>query len=327
MLLTFAPCFAIAGGGYRGVNISGAEINAGTLPGRVNFDYVYPTPAQLRLFAGYGMNAVRVPVLWERLQPELGRPLDAAELKQVESVLDAASAVGLTVVVDLHDYGSYRGHTVGSSAVPVSAFADLWKQLAVRWKRRDGVIFGLMNEPHGIDTASWARADQAAIDAIRAAGARQLILASGVGWDGAHNFVSGSSDGPPNAPALSALHDPSGHLAIELHQYLDSDSSGTHDDCRDPSATVASLAPATEWLRAHHQLGFLGEFAAARSDTCLKSLDAMLSFMDSNADVWIGWTYWAAGAWWGDYRFSVEPKDGHDAPQMAVLRRHIQTRS
>ena len=73
LLLTFAPCFAIAEGPYRGVNISGAEINAGTLPGRVNFDYVYPTSAQLRLFAGYGMNAVRVPVLWERLQPELGR--------------------------------------------------------------------------------------------------------------------------------------------------------------------------------------------------------------------------------------------------------------
>ena len=123
------------------------------------------------------------------------------------------------------------------------------------------------------------------------------------------------------------MRDPADHLAIELHQYLDQDSSGTHGDCRDPAAAVASLTPATEWLRAHHEHGFLGEFAAARSEACLASLDAMLTYMDSNADVWLGWTYWAAGAWWGDYRFSVEPKDGRDAPQMAVLRRHFQPRS
>jgi len=32
-----------------------------------------------------------------------------------------------------------------------------------------------------------------------------------------------------------------------------------------------------------------------------------LSYMASNSDVWVGWTWWAAGPWWGSYMFSVEP--------------------
>ena len=43
--------------------------------------------------------------------------------------------------------------------------------------------------------------------------------------------------------------------------------------------------------------------------------------MRDNSDVWLGWTYWAAGAWWGDYPMSVEPKNGADRGQMIVLKR------
>ena len=30
-------------------------------------------------------------------------------------------------------------------------------------------------------------------------------------------------------------------------------------------------------------------------------------------------TYWAGGPWWGDYMFSIEPQNGVDKPQMAIL--------
>jgi hypothetical protein len=33
----------------------------------------------------------------------------------------------------------------------------------------------------------------------------------------------------------------------------------------------------------------------------------------------MGGTYWAAGPWWGNYPLSVEPRNGQDRPQMAVL--------
>jgi endoglucanase len=51
----------------------------------------------------------------------------------------------------------------------------------------------------------------------------------------------------------------------------------------------------------------------------------MLRYMNTNADVWHGWTYWAAGAWWGGYPMSIEPVAGTDRAQMAVLRRYTQS--
>jgi endoglucanase len=36
--------------------------------------------------------------------------------------------------------------------------------------------------------------------------------------------------------------------------------------------------------------------------------------MQANSDVWVGWTYWAAGPWLSpDYLFNIEPKAGADA--------------
>jgi Ca2+-binding RTX toxin-like protein len=55
----------------------------------------------------------------------------------------------------------------------------------------------------------------------------------------------------------------------------------------------------------------------------------MTNFMDDNADVWIGATYWAAGPGWGDYMFSIEPTDlktagvnATDRAQMDILEKY-----
>ena len=49
----------------------------------------------------------------------------------------------------------------------------------------------------------------------------------------------------------------------------------------------------------------------------------MLSYLDQNSGVWLGWTYWAAGPRWGEYLFTLEPSGGADRPQMAILEKHI----
>jgi len=54
-----------------------------------------------------------------------------------------------------------------------------------------------------------------------------------------------------------------------------------------------------------------------------QALSDILESMERDRDVWLGWTWWAAGAWWGNYMFSLEPKDGKDKPQMAWLRAHL----
>lgn len=57
---------------YAGVNLSGAEIKSSQKPGVLSIDYRYPAADEYAYFAGKHMNTVRLPILWERLQPRAG---------------------------------------------------------------------------------------------------------------------------------------------------------------------------------------------------------------------------------------------------------------
>ena len=305
-----------------GVNLSGAEFNGGKSNARLNFDYVYPTEAEISWAASHHMTAVRLPVEWARLQPVLNAPINSTEWRRVIAVVHMARVYHIRVILDLHDYGAWRGLVVGSRALPDSVFADTWSRLATLAGSEPDMILGLMNEPHLQTSSQWEKSAQAALNAIRAANARNLVLVSGSAWDGAHSWTSG---GPAsNATAMDHLTTPgSGPVAFELHQYFDHDFSGTKPDCLSPADAVRTLQPATAWLEAGHHQGFLGEFATTATPPCLTTLDAVLTYLDVHRDQWIGWTYWTAGGWWGNYMFSVEPSDGKEKPQMSVLSRHL----
>ena len=105
---------------------------------------------------------------------------------------------------------------------------------------------------------------------------------------------------------------------------------GITEICESPTVGSDQLAEATMWLRENGHQALLGSFAVASLDeshpNCEEALEDVLSFMDEESDVWLGWTWWAAGPWWGDYMFTIEPTDsGEDRSQMAVLEAHIPT--
>jgi endoglucanase len=308
------------GPAFTGVNLSGAEFASQKQPGVYGRDYIYPNPAEIDFFLSRGLNVFRIPFLWERLDPGLGGPLDGAELQRLQAVVSYATAKGASIILDPHNYARYRGAEIGGADVPNERFAVFWGRLAALYKGNDRVIFGLMNEPFGEPAEQWRDSATAALRAIRQAGAKNLVLVPGVAWTGAHSFVHGHY-GTPNAVALRDIADPAGNYVYEVHQYLDSDYSGTHPACQSPEIGVATLREMTVWLRDNHKRGFLGEFGASADATCLAALTAMLAFMRDNADVWLGWTYWTAGPWMGKYQFSVEPGPGGegDLPQLAIL--------
>lgn len=309
---------------YAGVNLAGAEFNAARRPGTLNKDYAYPAASDYAYFAGKGMNIVRLPFLWERLQPQAQGELDPAQLALLRKAVEQARANGLKLILDVHNYAKYNGTRLDQLDGGSAALADLWTRLAGEFGHDEAVIFGLMNEPNGISATAWAQLAQVAIDAIRAAGARNLILVPGTAYSGAHNWVSGGYGATSNAQAQDDLHDPLNHYAVELHQYLDADYSGTHAECSSATIGADKLRGVTAWLRQQGRQGFLGEFGAADNPTCRQALDGLLAFVEENRDVWLGWTYWAAGAWWKpDYPFNVQPgKDGSDKPQMEILVPH-----
>lgn len=303
-----------------GINLATGSFAADKIPGRYGFDYVYPDRATAAPFLAAGLTVVRVPVIWERLQPKAGDPLDAAELERLDASFRELSGFR-RIVLDIHNYGDFGGQPVTATPERTAAFADLWSKLASHYRGQPDIVFGLMNEPHDIAAADWRRAADAAVAAIRRTGARNLILVPGTDWTGARNWTDGAGS---NAAAFAGFRDPGNNFAFEMHLYLDANSSGTSPDCVSETIGVERIAAATGWLREHGYRGFLGEFGTGPGPICIAGLDRLLAFMTANADVWMGSTYWAGGAWWGDYPLSAQPgPDGKPKPQLLALARHV----
>jgi endoglucanase len=316
---------------YRGVNLAGAEFAVdtngnGPLPGTHGVDYIYPDPHyavgynSAAYFVGKGMTTFRLPFRWERLQQTRKAPFNAAEQARLTTTVDGLLAKGAAVLLDPHNYGRYGTSVIGSGAVPNSDFADFWQRLASLYKGNSKVVFGIMNEPHDMSTEQWVGAANAAIAAIRSTGATNLIVVPGNGWDGADSW-SWNWYGTPNATAMLQIKDPGNNYAYEVHQYLDDSSSGTSPNCTSSTIGSQRLAGFTNWLHANGRRGFLGEFNGGRGATCLAALDDMLKHMEANSDVWLGWTFWAAGPWWGSD--VIEPINGADDVRMTMMLPHL----
>lgn len=309
------------GGFVGGTNLSGPEF--GPIPGNYGTDYVYPAHGDVDYFVGKGFRIFRIPFLWERMQPTLQQPLDATELGRLEDLVSYATSKGAYALIDPHNYARYNGNIIGDTGSPVSTadFADFWSRLSAAFASDGHAIFGLMNEPHDMPTSLWLTDANAAIAAIRKSGAKNVIFVPGNSWTGAHSWTDGGSSS--NATVMLGVQDPLNDYVFEAHQYLDSDYSGTHPDCQSTTIGSQSLQAFTQWLQTNHLRGFLGEFGVANNTTCMAALDDMLSFVDQNRSLWVGWTWWSAGPWWGSYMFSIEPSNGMDAPQTATLVKHL----
>lgn len=160
------------------------------------------------------------------------------------------------------------------------------------------------NEFNTEDQTVVLNLNQAAINAIRAAGATsQYIFVEGNSWSGAWTWTSVNTN-------LVNLTDPQNKIVYEMHQYLDSDGSGTSETCVSSTIGQERVQSATEWLKTNGKLGFLGEFAGGANSVCQSAVTGMLSYMEDNSDVWLGASWWAAGPWWSTYIYSIEPPSG-----------------
>ena len=314
-------------GFFSGVNLSVAEFGKDNA---INKNYIYPTEAEFKYFKSKGFKVVRIPFKWERVQPELMGELSPVDAQELDRCVTQATQLGLAVLLDVHSYGGRKVN--GKSALigidpelTNEHFNDFWVKLSTRYKDNALVWIGLMNEPHKQKADVNAATMQSAVNAIRAAGVKNRILVPGTSWTGAHSWIKSG-----NAAAFEGFKDPENNFAFEVHQYLDKDHSGTH-----PEAIVGSgssrLVAFTEWARTNHYKAFLGEFAWDKNPANAQAStegEALMAYMDQNKDVWMGYTYWAAGPWWNKYMFSIEPaglKEGApvDANQLSILLKHL----
>lgn len=310
-----------SGACLRGVNLAGAEF--GEDGGAYGTAYTYPTDQTITYFAGKGFNSVRLPFSWSRLQPSLDAGFDPAEFGRLSDTIARLRAAGLTVVLDPHNYARYRGELIGSPAVPYEAFARFWTELALAFGNQDGIVFGLMNEPHTMATEQWLTGANAAITAIRGAGARNLILVPGNAWSGAHSWTEDGYGGA-NGTVMLGIKDPLDHYAFEVHQYFDDDFSGTKDNCSRADDAVAAIENFSHWLRDNGKRGYLGEFGVPGNEACIQALKRMVGVVERDRDVWIGWAYWAGGDWWPEKEaLNIQPTASGDRPQLRGLLRAL----
>ena len=326
---------------WRGVNLAGASWAEDVLPGVYVAEYIYPNQAEVDYFSAKGMNVFRLSIQWERVQRSLFAEFNPDEIARLDQFIAQTTAKGKIVVLDPHNYArytpapypvpnsrrppgepKYMPPLIGSPQVPTAAFADLWRRLALRYKGNDKVVFGLMNEPYDISTGQWVDAANAAIRAIRDAGASNLILVPGTRYSGAWTWFSQDSYGESNATAMLRINDPQDNTWFEVHQYMDTYASGTEDSCLSTTIGSERLKAFTRWLRDHGKKGFLGEFLGKPNPTCDAALEDMVKYVEDNGDVWRGWTYWAAGPYWTPGT-SLEPNNGVDARQMPILSKFL----
>lgn len=305
-----------------GVNLSGAGFGPSVVPGKHGTNYTYPAESYYKKYADLGMPLVRLPFLWERIQPKLGTPLNTEELARLKQSLDFAQKHNVKVILDLHNYYRYFGKLIGSNEVPISSFAAVWKQIAQQVVNHPAVEgYGLMNEPHSTN-GLWPQAALAAAQAIRTVDSKRWIYVAGDRWSSAFHWPYYNTQLITNP----WMRDPKNNLVYEAHMYVDKDFSGNYFDKNekfDPMIGVNRVKPFVDWLKQNKLRGYIGEHGVPDfSPSAIVATDNLMTYLRQNC---IPSTYWAAGPWWGEYAMSLDVTSGKHRPQLPVLQKHAKT--
>lgn len=300
---TSASTATSTGGSFKwfGVDESCAEFGQGNYPGTWGVHFIFPSESSLATLMSEGYNSFRIPFSMERMVPNtLTSSLATAYLQNLTQTVNYITNRGGWAILDPHNFGRYYGNIITDT----SGFQTFWQNLASQYKSNSKVIFDTNNEYHDMDQTLVFNLNQAAINGIRAAGATsQYIFVEGNSWSGAWTWNTTNTN-------LAGLTDPQNKIVYEMHQYLDSDGSGTSATCVSTDIGVQRVVGATNWLKQNGKVGILGEFAGGANSVCKQAITGMLNHLKANSDVWLGAFWWAGGPWWADYIYSFEPPSG-----------------
>jgi endoglucanase len=174
------------------------------------------------------VNHIRLPLAQDRWFGKAPEQKDEGKAYRalVKEVVDLCASKGCYIILDLHwsDVGEW-GQNIGQHSMPDENSLAFWKDIAPVYANHPAVIYDLYNEPHDVSWDIWLNGGtvtdrpnrrgaapktfqavgmQKLLDAVRAAGAKNVIIAGGLNW--AYDF-DGILDG-------RQLKDPDGNGVI-----------------------------------------------------------------------------------------------------------------
>ena len=306
---------------YSGMNLCGGGTgwpnwlaNGGPVPGQ---HYLFPNIKETADLVATGANIFRVLFTWEALQPSPYSDINAnvgpykVYADALFAVVSQLTSAGATVILDIHgdrdaDFAAYFDTKVGGAIKSGEKVADLlenlWWQLAKKYANTPRVQYGITNEPHDIDPATWFACANQVVDGIRRAGASGRIWVPGIDWTGAGSWMT------HNAAAWNIV-DPLNNTGAQLHLYFDKDAGGGTTLVESTTIGSERCKDVTAWARSKGLKLFLAEVGVAAGVTGTAAWKDLYAFLQDNSDVWDGFTFWAAGppSWWGSYQFYCGP--------------------
>lgn len=298
----------------------------------------YPTysDALLDWYKTKNVKSVRFMYTWEAVQSAVGGPVPAIEPGYANYWTDLTSVLSRLLVRDIYvilapwQYNAASHDTdivYGNAAFNSAHFADFWGKFATAINgvtvNDQRVAFDLINEPHthaesgnkvgdiGISLADWFTCAQAAINAIRAAGATNTIFVPGMAYTAASSFTTNGS-----STAWLNLTDPQNNIAVSVHCYTGLGSAS-------PTVLRDACSALVTWARTNAIKVNIGEIAIDAGDNSKAPFCSTFaiataqwadwnSFCVANNDVLVGWNWWGNSApdWWnqGD---SCNPEGFH----------------
>ncbi|WED41813.1 glycoside hydrolase family 5 protein [Legionella cardiaca] len=349
---------------FVGVNLSGLEfgkvIDPVVIPNLSTQDSTSSNSdlKEMQSFINAGMNTVRVPVSWGYLQLDgAGKgSLNLAYYNNfIRPLLQTLTQAKVHTIIDLHAYMRYSkfGEQYsgcgasgpcpdGTLILDTKAYELVWGQLATLIQNdpainKDYVLLDLMNEPVGVPDDRVFAIQASIIKLLRQQKFNGYILVEGNNWSGLHSWTTHQwkgKDGQQYSNATLFTRDnfvnagitDLSKILINVHQYLDNDYSGTHDNCLQDLSTEGSngfnLNAFANYLLENRLKAMVTELGSGKdAGSCSEPLRQFMLYLKDNAAQgkdygFAGWTMWSTGHGWGDYNLRIKP----DSYQMKVLK-------
>jgi hypothetical protein len=183
----------------------------------------------------WNSNIVRLPLTQDRWFGKGPEQKDGGKAYRalVKRIVDLCASKGCYIILDLHwsDTNEW-GQNIGQHSMPDRNSLIFWKDCAPVYANHPAVLFDLYNEPHDITWDVWLNGGmikdrpsipgvapkdyeavgmQEMLDTIRATGAKNVVIAGGIGW--AYDF-NGIFEG-------RQLKDPAGNGVIYANHAYD----------------------------------------------------------------------------------------------------------